>query len=107
MQEDRPATLSDVIRRHQEGLAIGEALLEQQVANDRRIKNRYAVIRDALNRDELKGAAVVDVPAGRVYFLDGGLVACLPFVFSDDVELDQEFPHDADHGSVVALGEAS
>lgn len=107
MRDDDVSSLAEAIGRHQDGLAVGEALCEQQVANDRRIKRDYDLIRDAMGRDDLKGAALVDRATDRVYFLDDGLVACLPVVYSENVGVNPDLSHDADHDSLVALGETS
>jgi hypothetical protein len=107
MDETAFKTLADVILDHQDGLKAGEALLDRQVANDRRLREGYNLIREALDRDGMKGVALVDDATSRVYFLNNGLVAYMPFAWSRDVDLDQESTPDPDHDSLVALGETS
>lgn len=94
-------TLSDVICEHQAYAAAGDAILEQQVGNDRLMRESYDLIRDALSRDEMKGFALIDDATERAYFMVNGLVSYLPYRWSTDLkaEVDQE--------AALSLGEVS
>lgn len=108
MAEGKGKTLAEWIVEHQGGIAEGESLVEKQVANDRRINASYKLIRDALERPDVKGRVLIDGETERAYFMNAaGLVAHAPIVWSHEVAVDHDSPHPDDRDTLVTLGEAS